>query len=129
MARPATSYPPVMAEATAVGRLRRELARTREEVEGLTAALGLLDAACARADELLGTGAPPLVAHQESRFAHVRDELFAALDRFNHQLTALRAEGVRVMVDVEGRSLTEVATYVGRSRQFVTRLYRMAKQD
>lgn len=118
-----------MAEARAVGRLRRELARTREEVERLTTALSLLDAACARADELLGVGATPLVAHQESRFPQVRDELFAALDRFNHQLTALRAEGVRVMVELEGRSLTEVATYVGRSRQFVTRLYRMAKED
>lgn len=95
----------------------------------MTTALGLLDAACARADELLGAGAPPLAAHQESRFPRVRDEVFAALDRFNHQLTALRAEGVRVMVDIEGRSLTEVATFVGRSRQFVTRLYRMSPQD
>lgn len=119
-------YAPAMAETETVARLRQELARVREEVVGLTSALAALDAACAVADELLGQGASPLEAHQTARFAAVRDELFASLDRFNHQLTALRAEGVRVMVDEEGRSLTEVASYVGRSRQFVTRLYRMA---
>jgi predicted transcriptional regulator len=118
-----------MADVAAVTRLRQELARTREEVAGLIAALQALDHACAQADDRLVAGAPPLEAHQASRFPQVRDELFAALDRFNQQLTALRAEGVRVMVDLEGRSLTEVATYVGRSRQFVTRLYRMAHRD
>ena len=116
-----------MADSTA--RLREELARVRDEAAALTAALQSLSEACARAEELLKSGAPPLEAHRGSHFPAVRDELFERFDRFNHQLTALRAEGVRVMVDIEGRSLTEVATYVGRSRQFVTRLYRMARGD
>jgi predicted transcriptional regulator len=116
-----------MAEST--GKLQAELARVRAEVVLLTAALQALSEACTRAEELLRSGAPPLEAHQTSRFPAVRDELFERFDRFNHRLTALRAEGVRVMVDIEGRSLTEVAAYVGRSRQFVTRLYRMAKED
>jgi hypothetical protein len=116
-----------MAEST--GRLRAELARVREEVALLTAALQSLSDACSRAEELLANGAAPLDAHQGARFPSVRDEVFERLDRFNQRLTALRAEGVRVMVDVEGRSLTEVAAYVGRSRQFVTRLYRMAGRD
>ena len=113
--------------AASTDRLQAELGRVRDEVVALTAALQSLSDACSRAEELLRSGAPPLEAHQGSRFPAVRDELFERFDRFNHQLTALRAEGVRVMVDLEGRSLTEVAAYVGRSRQFVTRLYRMAK--
>lgn len=115
--------------AGSTGRLQAELARVRDEVVALTAALQALSEACARAEQLLESGASPLAAHQGSRFPTVRDELFERMDRFNHQLTALRAEGVRVMVDVEGRSLTEVAAYVGRSRQFTTRLYRMAQGD
>lgn len=101
----------------------------RKEIVRLTAALHTLDGACARADELLGAGASPLEAHQGSRFSNVRDELFSSLDRFNEQLTALRAEGIRALVEEEGRSLTEVAAYVGRSRQFVTRLYHLATRD
>jgi hypothetical protein len=115
--------------AGSTGRLQEELGRVRDEAAALTVALQSLSDACSRAEELLKSGASPLQAHQESRFSAVRDELFDRFDRFNHQLTALRAEGVRVMVDVEGRSLTEVAAFVGRSRQFVTRLYRSAQGD
>lgn len=101
----------------------------RTEVTAMIAALEALDHSCVLAEAALEANAPPIVVYRSSRFAEARDEFFAALDRLSQQLTRVRAEGIRMHVDVEGRTLTEVAALIGRSRQFVTRLYRQAAQD
>ena len=116
-----------MAEETQ--RLQAELASLRVSVGELVAALGELDGSCAIAIEALKANATPTTVYRTSRFSASRDEVFATLDRFSTQLTRVRAEAVRLHVDIEGRSLTEVAALIGRSRQFVTRLYRQASQD
>ena len=67
----------------------------------------------------------PLDLYVELDWAGARDQLFAAQDRFNRAYDLARAGAVRQVVDEEGASLTEVARTVGRSRQFVTRLYRL----
>ena len=100
----------------------------RAAVAEMTAVLAALDRSCATAADVLESGASAVVAYQSSQFGTVRDEFFSTVDRFNRRLTALRAEGIRLLVEEEGRTLTEVAVLVGRSRQFVTRLYRQAAQ-
>lgn len=110
-------------------RLIDELGALRSDLADLMKALQGLDEACLVADGALRAGSTPIEVYLTSRFAPARDEFFAALDRFSQQLTRVRAEGIRLHVDVEGRSLTEVAALVGRSRQFVTRLYRQASSD
>jgi fructose-1-phosphate kinase PfkB-like protein len=113
--------------ADGTARLRAEITRVQVASREVAAALEALQASCATADELLVAGSTPIEAYRACRFAAVRDEFFAAFDRFNQQLTVMRAEGVRLLVDAEGRTLTEVATIIGRSRQFASRLYHQAK--
>lgn len=110
-------------------RLQTELAALRASVAEAVEALGALDGSCVIALEALETDATPTTVYLTSRFPIVRDDVFAALDRFSQQLTRVRAEGVRLHVDLEGRSLTDVAALIGRSRQFVTRLYRQASEN
>lgn len=107
-------------------RLVAELRGMRSEIMALTAALEALDRSCVVAEEALLADAAPIDVYRSSRFVEARDGIFAALDRFRDQMTRVRSEGIRLHVDVEGRSLTEVAALTGRSRQYVTRLYRQA---
>jgi hypothetical protein len=52
-----------------------------------------------------------------------RDELFDALHAFNAAVKRFRACAVRVMVDGERLSMSAVARRLGRSRQFLQRIY------
>lgn len=113
-----------MAEATA--RLQEELAALRRAAAEVTSVMAALDESCAVAIDALEADAPPIEVYRRSQFARARDDVFATLDSFSRQLTIVRAEAIRLHVDLEGRSLTEVAALIGRSRQFVTRLYRLA---
>jgi len=110
-------------------RVQAELARTRSVAAELAMALATLDAVCGDLRAALQRGTSPIEAYRSSRFDVVRDQYFAAVDRFHDQLTKMRSEGVRLLVEEEGQSLTEVAALIGRSRQFVTRLYRQACGD
>ena len=56
----------------------------------------------------------------------LHETLISALDRMHACLAAVRAEGVRLMVDEEGMSITDVAELVDRPRQLVSRLYAKA---
>ncbi len=56
----------------------------------------------------------------------LHEDLIRGLERMHHTLALARAETVRVMVDEEGLTLSDVAKMVGRPRQLVSRLYRSA---
>ena len=94
----------------------------REVLEGV-------EVACGGIISQVEAGLRPLDAYRSAEFTSVRDRLFAAQRAFDDAFTAARAEGIRLLVDDEGLSLTEVGRVVGRSRQFVTRLYRRAHAD
>ena len=98
------------AVADAAGELRTVLAAFEDVVAAMRA--GLAD------------GRAPLDLYVELDWASQRDRVFAARDRFNRAYDHARAGAVRQVVDEQGVTLTEVARTVGRSRQFVTRLYR-----
>lgn len=55
-----------------------------------------------------------------------RDGVYRSIEIFEKQFMALRSEGIRQMVDDEGLSHSHIAGVVGRSRQFIGRLYRSA---
>ena len=110
-------------------RLVAELRDLRSELADTVAALEALERSCVLAEAALEAGAAPTEVYRTSGWGATRDQCFTALDRFSQQLTRVRAEAIRLHVDVEGRTFTEVATLIGRSRQFVTRLYRQAHQD
>jgi hypothetical protein len=56
----------------------------------------------------------------------LHEELIGALERMHHAVASARAESVRIMVDEEGLTLSEVAKLMNRPRQLVSRLYRVA---
>jgi O-succinylbenzoate synthase len=56
----------------------------------------------------------------------LHEELIGALERMHHAVAAARAESIRIMVDEEGLSLSDVAKLLNRPRQLVSRLYRTA---
>jgi NADH:ubiquinone oxidoreductase subunit D len=57
----------------------------------------------------------------------LHEEFIAALERMHHAVASARAESVRVMVDEEGLTLSDVAKLMNRPRQLVSRLYRSAE--
>ena len=59
--------------------------------------------------------------------ARTRDAVYAAMRRVEHALLDLRAESIRLLIDEDGLSISEVARISERSRQFTARLYRRAK--
>lgn len=113
--------------ADGTARLRADITTVQRAGDEVAAALDALRASLTTADELLAAGMRASEAYRICRFATVRDEFFATFDGFNQRLTSMRAEGIRVLVDEEGRTLTEVASIIGRSRQFASRLYQQAK--
>jgi hypothetical protein len=62
------------------------------------------------------------------RGIELHESLIAALERMHHSMAAARAEGVRVLVDEEGLSVSQAAKRLNRPRQLVSRLYRSAAQ-
>lgn len=83
----------------------------------------------ARYVRYLRDGGALAALYSNRRSGERRDQMFEVLAEFDRTLTRTRAEAIRLMVDDEGMSLSEVARLVGRSRQFVTRLYRSAPAD
>ncbi len=58
----------------------------------------------------------------------LHERLIDGLERMHHAIAAARAESVRVMVDDEGLTLSDVAKLMNRPRQLVSRLYRSASR-
>jgi hypothetical protein len=98
----------------------------REAAAELAAVLHQLEDVVDEAVVALEAGGSASESYRASGFNAVRDDLFAVQAKFDEAFTMVRAQGVRMAVDQEGASFTEVARLVGRSRQFVTRLYRQA---
>lgn len=69
-------------------------------------------------------GVPFNQIYRDHRIRDVRDAVYERLTAFERAFTATRSFGVRLMVDEDGMTLTEVSQMMRRSRQFVTRLYR-----
>lgn len=92
----------------------------------LVEAIEHMDSVTDRAITELEAGSTATAAYAKSDFNPARDDVFAAFDAFEQAFNKVRALGVRMAVDDEGASFTEVGRLVGRSRQFVTRLYRQA---
>lgn len=69
-------------------------------------------------------GVPFNQIYRDHRIRDVRDSVYERLTAFERAFTATRSFGVRLMVDEDGMTLTEVSHLMRRSRQFVTRLYR-----
>jgi predicted transcriptional regulator len=107
--------------------LQRELARLRAAAGELAEALAVLDAASRQVEQRLVDGEGPLEAYRSVDFAAVHNALFESMDGVRRVYDATRGEAIRVLVEEEGRTLTEIARTVGRSRQFVTRLYHQAQ--
>lgn len=57
----------------------------------------------------------------------LHEELISALERMHHSVATARGEIVRVMVDDEGLTISDVAKLMSRPRQLVSRLYRSAE--
>jgi antitoxin component HigA of HigAB toxin-antitoxin module len=58
----------------------------------------------------------------------LHERLIDGLERIHHAIAAARAESIRVMVDEEGLTLSDVAKLMNRPRQLVSRLYRSASR-
>jgi hypothetical protein len=56
----------------------------------------------------------------------LHEQLIGRLERMHHTVAAARAESIRIMVDEEGLTLSDVAKLLKRPRQLVSRLYRSA---
>jgi hypothetical protein len=69
-------------------------------------------------------GVPFNQIYRDQRIRDVRDTVYERLTAFERAFNATRSLGVRLMVDEDGMTLTEVSQLMRRSRQFVTRLYR-----
>lgn len=91
----------------------------------LVAALHDLEGTYDKVIGALDRGDPLLETYSEVGFNRARDLTFAATSGFDAAFGAARSAGIRVLVD-EGLSLSEIARLIGRSRQFVTRLYRQS---
>lgn len=74
-------------------------------------------------------GVPFNQIYRDQRIRDVRDTVYERLTAFERAFTATRSLGVRLMVDEDGMTLTEVSQLMRRSRQFVTRLYRAYGTD
>ncbi len=59
----------------------------------------------------------------------LHEELIDRLVRMHHCVAAARAESVRIMVEEEGLTLSDVAKVLSRPRQLVSRLYRSATRS
>jgi len=116
-----------------VEKARERLVDSFEEVEAarraLMAALDDMGRQNRRFVEHL-RGVQPLVRlYDDGWTIDERDNLFAAMATFDRAFSRARGATVRLLVDQEGVSLSEVARMIGRSRQFVTRLYRTVDID
>jgi hypothetical protein len=56
----------------------------------------------------------------------LHEQLIARLERMHHAVAAARAESIRIMVDEEGLTVSDVGKLLRRPRQLVSRLYRAA---
>jgi hypothetical protein len=115
MAEPADASAPLRARIEDVVAASRDLRRVLDDLDGTAA--GLLDA--------LEQGRPMLEVYREAQLDQVRNRIYAAMRTFDESLQATRAVGIRLLVE-DGLTLSEVARLMGRSRQFVSRLYHAA---
>ena len=100
-----------------------DLARARAE---LAAALEMVEDQNRRFIEHLEGGRPLSEVYDDGLTIERRNAMFGVLASFDRAFSRARVEAARIMIDDEGLSLSEVARLIGRSRQFVTRLYRSA---
>ncbi|GAC1412273.1 MAG: hypothetical protein NVSMB57_07660 [Actinomycetota bacterium] len=56
-----------------------------------------------------------------------RDRIVDALARFSTALARTRAEAVRVMIEEDGLTFTQIAEFTGRKRQLISKLYHELK--
>ena len=91
----------------------------------LRRALTDLEAAVGTVQRERSRGVPFNQIYRDHRIREVRDEVYERLTAFERAFNMTRAMGVRLMVDEDGMTLTQVSQLMKRSRQFVTRLYRM----
>jgi hypothetical protein len=76
--------------------------------------------------EVLGEPNTRLSAIDPVPGVELHEQLIGGLERMHHAIAAARAESVRVMVDDEGLTISDVAKLMNRPRQLVSRLYRSA---
>lgn len=112
------------------GRARRALVLALRDlttaVTEMTAALALIHEGARRLIEDLEAGTGARDAYRKLGLREVRERAFSATRQFNSAFERTRASAIRLFVDEEGATFTDVARMVGRSRQFVTRLYHQA---
>jgi len=90
----------------------------------LRAALVDLESTALAVQRLRRRGVPFSQIYNDLHIRDLRDRVFERLTTFERAFNATRSLGVRMLVDEEGMTLTQVAHLMHRSRQFVTRLYR-----
>jgi hypothetical protein len=106
-------------------RLIRRLQRVDAVRRDLAAFLDRLGVAIRAGIANLRRGIPASEQTQDAAAVHV--ELVRKLDDMHHAVHQARAEGVRVLVEDEGLSVSTVARLMGRPRQLVGRLYQQAR--
>lgn len=102
-----------------VGSLGERIAALRSELDRMDSLIEVASAAL-----LCGVSVRDLFERPE--MLEGRESLLDALASVQSALMINRAEGIRVMVDEEGLSLSEVARLLGRPRQLVKRAYDVA---
>ena len=105
--------------------MRARMEEMRAASLALRAVLEDLEVTAGGIIELLDEGKPLAEMYRSVGFDEVRDRVFAASSAFDTSFQNARAAGVRMLVE-DGMTFSQIARLMGRSRQFVSRLYRAA---
>jgi hypothetical protein len=106
--------------------MRARMEELRLATRSLTNELSGLENTYDQVIDSLDRGDPLLDAYRTVGVNTARDRTFSAASAFDAAFATARAAGIRVLV-AEGMTLSEIARLMGRSRQFVTRLYRQGE--
>ena len=104
---------------------KKALERLERACDALTEALTDLRGTVEVVRAHRSSGRPLVEVYQREELRTVRDRVYARLAAFEAAFTNARATAVRQMVDNEHLTFTDVARLTRRSRQFITRLYRL----
>lgn len=77
-----------------------------------------------RAEWLAGSPMTDIAHHHATSLRERRVAILEAIRQYEHALFELRGAAVRIQIDDEGATLSDLAQFWGLTRQTVTRLYR-----
>ncbi len=102
----------------------RSLERLDRALKGVEEAIPGFREATKRVGDAVEAGRPVGESLQELHWPTIRRRLEESWTEFQQALYDSRCRSIRIMVDDEGMSLSEIARMRGLSRQLISRLYR-----